>query len=76
MEKIDIKWVYAVLIGFFAIFLLIMFKPNEYEYIIFAITSALLAYGGFIRKKNMLDKISVPLGIVLFLVFVLLYFVN
>lgn len=76
MEKIDRKWVYAVLIGFFAIFLLIMFKPNAYEYIIFAITSALVAYGGFIRRKNMMDKISVPLGIVLFIVFVILYFVN
>lgn len=76
MEKIDRKWVFAVLSGFFAIFLLIMYKPSGYDYIVFAIASVLLAYGGFIRKKNMIDKISVPLGIVLFLVFVILYFVN
>lgn len=35
-----------------------------------------LAYAGFLRRKNILDKILIGLGRVLFLVFCILFFIK
>lgn len=76
MEKVESKWVYIVPSVFFIVWLLVIFEPKGYDYIVFAISSALLAYVGYTRRKNMIDKFAILLGIILFIISVVLYFLK
>ena len=58
------------------IFLLVTFEPKGYDFIAFALCSLLLSYAGFLRRKNIIDKISIVLGLVLFFVFCILFFIK
>ena len=58
------------------VFLLITFEPKGYDFIAFALCSLLLAYAGFLRRKDMIDKVAIVSGLALFLVFCILFFVQ
>ena len=58
------------------ILLLLIIEPNGYDFIALALSSLLLSYAGFLRRKNILDKISIGLGLVLFLVFCILFIIK
>lgn len=58
------------------IFLLVTFEPKGYDFISFALCSLLLSYAGFVRRKNIIDKIAIGLGLSLFLVFCFLFFIK
>jgi len=76
MEKLESKWIYIVSSVFVIIWLLLIFEPKGYDYIVFAISSALLAYVGYTRRENMIYKFAILLGIILFIISVVLYFLK
>ncbi|MEK5187251.1 hypothetical protein [Solibacillus sp. FSL W7-1324] len=76
MEKKDNNWVYIGPLVIFIVCLLTIFEPKGYNYIALAISSGLLAFVGYMRSKNFVDKIAIFLGVILFIVFVVLYFVK
>lgn len=58
------------------IFLLMTFEPKGYYFISLAFCSLLLSYAGFIRRKNIIDKISIIAGLILFLLVCIYFFIK
>lgn len=67
---------YIIPLIFLLIFLLVTFEPKGYNFISLALCSLLLSYAGFVRRKNLIDKIAIGLGLALFLVFCIFFFVK
>ena len=76
MQKTYGKWVYAAPLIIFIVWLLTIFEPKGYDYIALALSSGLLAFIGYMRRKSVIDKIAIFLGVILFFIFVILYFVK
>lgn len=72
----DTKWVYVGPLIIIIVWLLTIFEPNGYDYIVLALSSGLLAFVGYMRRKNVIDTIAIFLGVILFFIFVVLYFVK
>lgn len=70
------KWVYIAPLIIIVVWLLTVFEPNGYDYLALALSSGLLAFIGYMRRKSVIDKGAMFLGMILFLVFVVLYFVK
>ena len=67
---------YIIPLFMLLIFLLVTFEPKGYDFIAFAICSLLLSYAGFIKRKNIIDKIAIISGLILFLVFCICFFIR
>ncbi|MFF2178284.1 hypothetical protein ACFVT8_17770 [Lysinibacillus sp. NPDC058147] len=75
MKKED-KMVYFAPLTIIIVWLLTIFEPKGYNYIALALSSGLLAFIGYMRRKSVIDKVAMFLGVILFFVFVVLYFVK
>lgn len=58
------------------IWLLTVFEPKGYYFMSLALCSLLLSYVGFIRRKTIMDTISIYLGLILFLISCLYFLLN
>ena len=58
------------------IVLLMTFEPKGHYYIALALCSLLLSYAGFLKRKNIFDKILIISGLILFLVFCICFFIQ
>ncbi|WP_107838158.1 hypothetical protein [Metasolibacillus meyeri] len=76
MKKEEGKWVYVAPLAIIIVWLLTVFEPKGYNYIALALSSGLLAFIGYMRRKSVMDKFAMFLGVILFFVFVVLYFVK
>lgn len=76
MKKEEGKWVYVAPLTIIIVWLLTVFEPKGYDYIALALSSGLLVFIGYMRRKSVIDKVAMFLGVILFFVFVVLYFVK
>ncbi|MGE7997867.1 hypothetical protein ACQKOF_04190 [Lysinibacillus sp. NPDC093190] len=76
MKEKEGKWVYVAPLTIIIVWLLTIFEPKGYDYIALALSSGLLAYIGYMLRKSVIDKVAMFLGVILFFVFVVLYFVK
>ena len=67
---------YIIPLVMLLLFLLVTFEPQRYDFIAFAICSLLLSYAGFLKRKNIFDKILIISGLILFLVFCICFFIQ
>ena len=67
---------YIIPLVMLLLFLLVTFEPQGYDFIAFAICSLLLSYAGFLKRKNIFDKILIISGLILFLVFCICFFIQ
>ena len=67
---------YIIPLVMLLLFLLVTFEPQGYDFIAFAICSLLLSYAGFLKRKNIFDKILIISGLILFLVFCVCFFIQ
>ena len=67
---------YIIPLACLLIFLLVTLEPKGYDFISLALCSLLLSYAGFIRRKNVIDKIAIVSGLTLFLVFCIFFFIK
>ena len=72
VEKFS-KRVYIIPLCILIIWLITVFEPKGYYFISLALCSLLLSYAGFIRRKTIIDTVSIFLGLILFLI-VCIYF--